>query len=161
MKSLLSWLIAMFMILFWIFRIAVVLTVQYGAEDFGGFILIEKTFEIAMLFVTLLCLILVVKRKILGGLIYTVGYGWYFGVYIINTVLPLLSKGDPLEFETLINVMAGVIAVVLGMVAMLDVVFERSRAKHYSDERTDWYFKTDKYDRKYDERADKNQYRTL
>ena len=161
MKSLLSWLISMFIGLFWIFRIVVTLSVQYGAESFGGFIVIEKTFEIAMLFVTLLCLILIIKRKALGGIIYLAGYGFYFGGYIVNTVLPVLSKGETVEFEMLINVVVGLLAVVLGLVAALDVVFEKSRAKHYSDDKTDWYFKTDKYDRKYDERADKNQYRTL
>ncbi len=161
MKSLLSWLISMFIALFWIFRIIVTLSVQYGADSFGGFIVIDKTFEIAMLFVTLLCVILIVKRKALGGLIYLLGYGFYFGGYVVNTVLPVLSNGETVEFEMLINVIVGLLAVILGLVAALDVLFEKSRAKHYSDDKTDWYFKTDKYDRKYDERADKNQYRTL
>lgn len=161
MKSLLSWLITMFIALFWMFRIVVTLSVQYGAESFGGFIVIENTFEIAMLFITLLCIVLIVKRKALGGIIYLVGYGLYFGGYVVNTVLPVFSKGETVEFEMLINVLVGLLAVILGFVAAADVVFERSRAKHYSDDKTDWYFKTDKYDRKYDERADKNQYRTL
>ncbi len=151
----------MFIVMFWIFRIIVTLTVQYGADNFGGFIVIDNTIEIVMLFVTLLCLILFVKRKMLGGIFYLIGYGWYFGTYIVNTVIPILSSGEPLEFEMIINTFAGIVAIIIGIVAILDIVFERSRAKHYSDDKTDWYFKTNKYDRKYDERADKNQYRTL
>ena len=161
MKSLLSWLVVSFMTMFWMFRIVVTLTVQYGANDFAGFVVVNLTFEIAMLFITLLCMILIVKRKLLGGLIYLVGYGWYFGTYVIETVLPLLKTGEPIDIFIVENVFIGIIAVALGLVAVMDIFFERSKAKHYSDDRTDWYFKGDKYDRKLDERADKNQYRTL
>ena len=151
----------MFMVMFWVFRIIVTLTVQFGADDFGGFIVINNTFEIVMLFVTLLCLILFIKRKMLGGIIYLAGYGYYFGGYVVNTVLPMLSSKEPLEPGVILNVFVGALAVILGIVAILDIVFERSRAKNFSDNKTDWYFDNDKYDRKYDERADKNQYRTL
>ena len=53
MKSLASWLLVFFMAMFWVFRIIVTLSAQFGS-DFGGFIVFNNTLEIAMLFISLL-----------------------------------------------------------------------------------------------------------
>ena len=78
-------LIVMFMVMFWIFRIIVTLSAEFGI-DLEGFTPLNKEMEIILLFVTLLCVLLVVKRKILGGLIYLLAYGMYFGVDIVNNI---------------------------------------------------------------------------
>ena len=54
MKNVASWLLVFFMGMFWVFRIAVTLSTQFGG-DFGGFIVFNNTFEIVLLFLTLLC----------------------------------------------------------------------------------------------------------
>ena len=149
------------MVIFWIFRIVVTLSVQFGAESFGGFLVFNNTFEIVMLFVSLLCLILIVKRNIMGGIIYLIGYGAYFGTYLVANAIPALISGETMDIVVIQNVFVTAISLILGIVAILDIVFEKVKAKHFSDDKTDWYFGNDKYDRKYDERADKNQYRTL
>ena len=147
--------------MFWAIRMVVTLSVQFGgSSDFGGFIVINETFEIALLFVSILCFILIVKRKVLGAVIYIAGYAWYFGIYFVKTVFPILSEGNELDLVIIENIIAGVIAIVLGLCTMIDIAVERTKAKHFSDNKTDWYFGNDKYDRKYDDRADKNQYRT-
>ena len=161
MKSLTSWLITSFMVMFWVFRIVVMISVQNGAESFGGFLVFNSTFEIIMLFVSLLCFVLIVKRNVLGGIIYLLGYGAYFGTYLVANAIPALISGELMDMTVLQNVFVTAISLVLGLVAILDIAFEKVKAKHFSDDKTDWYFGTDKYDRKYDERADKNQYRTL
>ena len=69
MKNVASWLLVFFMGMFWMFRIAVTLSAQFGG-DFGGFIVINNTFEIALLFLTLLCFILIMKRNISTDYIY-------------------------------------------------------------------------------------------
>ena len=89
MKNVASWLLVFFMGMFWMFRIAVTLSAQFGG-DFGGFIVINNTFEIALLFLTLLCFILIMKRNIWGGIIYFIANCIYFGGYIVNTLIPAL-----------------------------------------------------------------------
>ena len=159
MKSITSWLVVFMLAIVWIFRIIVTCYGQFGG-DWGGFIVIDNTIEIAMLFISILCFILIIKRKALGGIIYLVGYGYYFGSYIISNV-STLADGETLAIDVVQNVAVGVIILILGLCAILDIAWEKTRANHFSDNKTDWYFKNKNYDRKYDDRADKNQYKTL
>ena len=160
MKSLTSWLTIMFMGLFWIFRIIVTLSAQMGG-DLGGFIVINNPVEILMLFLSLLCFVLIAKRIIWGAIVYVIGYGWYFGSYLVGNFFPALFSGEKIDMVVLQNSVVGILGIVLGLVAILNIAYERTKTKHFSDNKTDWYFDNDKYDRKMDERADKNQYRTL
>ena len=159
MKSLSSWLLAMFMFMFWAFRIMITIATQYGSDGFGGFIVFNMTFEIVMLFVSLLCFVLFIRRMLLGGIIYLVGYGVYFGNYIITNAIPTLISSEEMDMIVLENVILAVLGIILGLCLTLDIVFERARAKHFSDNKTDWFFDNKNYDRQFDERADRNQYK--
>ena len=159
MRSLSSWLILMFMIMFLAFRVVVTLSTQYG-RDLAGFMVIDNTIEIVLLFVSLLCFALFVKRLLLGGLIYLIGYGYYFGKYIFESI-PILTSSESMDIIVVENVIIGILAILLGLFAVIDILVEKSRKKNYSDNKTDWFFKNKKYERDLDERADKNQYRTL
>ncbi len=160
MKSLASWLLVFFMGIFWLFRVIVTMSAQYGG-DFGGFIVFNNTIEIALLFISLLCLILIVKRKILGGIIYLAGYGYYFGSYLFATAIPALISAESMDMMVLQNVMIASIGLIIGLCLVIDLAMERVRRKNYSDNKTDWFFDNKDFDRKMDDRADKNQYRTL
>ena len=160
MKNVLRWLLVFFMAMFWIFRIVVTLSAQFGS-DFGGFIVFNNTFEIALLFLVLVCFILIVRRNIWGGIVYFVSYCIYFGGYIVNNLFPALSYEEPIDMLILQNSMVGVLGIVLSLCIVIDIAFQRIKTKHFTDNKTDWYFNNEKYDRKMDERADKNQYRTL
>ena len=160
MKNVASWLLVFFMVMFWVFRIAVTLSAQFGG-DFGGFIVFNNTFEIVLLFLSLLCFILIVRRMIVGGIIYTIAYGIYFGGYIINNLIPALGSENGADTIVLQNSIVGLLGVVIGLCVVIDIAVQKVTAKHFTDNKTDWYFNNDKYDRKMDERADKNQYRTL
>ena len=50
---------------------------------------------------------------------------------------------------------------VLAIAAIFDVLLDKSRKANPVDKNTDWFYKNKDYDRKLDERADKNNYRTL
>ena len=158
MKSLASWLSIMFLAMFWAFRVAVTLSAQYG-RDFGGFIVFDNTIEIALLFVSLLCFVFVAKRNILGPIIYLFGYGWYFGTYLINNFVPALTSGEPMDSIILENSFVTLIGLILGTMTLLNIAYEKTKLKHFTDNKTDWYFDNDKYNRKFDERADRNEYR--
>ena len=162
MKCLSSWLLIMFMGMFWIFRIVVTLAVQYSPEEnFGGFIVFDRTLEIIMLFVSLLCFALILKRVIWGGVIYLVGYGFYFGKYIFINAIPALTMAGEMDIGIVQNLIIAFLGILLGLFVIIDIMFERTKNKHFSDKKTDWFFDNKDYDRKYDDRADKNQYRTL
>ncbi len=160
MKSLISWLLVLFMAMFWVFRVIVAVSAQFGRE-FGGFIVFNNTTEMVLLFVDLFCFILIVKRKLIGGIIFLAGYGWYFGSYIINNLIPALSSEDGVDMVIFQNSIIGILGIIIALCIVINIAFEKVKLRHFTDKKTDWYFDDDKYDRKLDDRADKNQYRTL
>lgn len=160
MKSLFSWLLAFFMVIFWGFRIIVAIFAQMG-KDFGGFIAFDNTTEVILLFVSILCFVLYLRRRILGPVIYLAGYGYYFGTYIFNVAIPALADAETLDFIVFENLFVALIGLVFGLLSLFDVLIDRAKMKHFSDQKTDWFFDNKDYDRKMDDRADKNQYRTM
>ena len=160
MKNVASWLLVFFMAMFWMFRIAVTLSSQFG-EDFGGFIVFNNTIEISLLFISLVCFILIIRRIIWGALLNLVTYCFYFGGYIVQNLIPAIGSEEGIDMSILQNSVVGALGIVISLCIVIDIAVQRINAKHFSDNKTDWYFNNDKYDRKLDERADKNQYRTL
>jgi len=158
MKSLSSWLLVMFMAMFWIFRIVVAFQAQYE-QDFGGFIAFNMTIEVILLFLTILCMALVLRRNIIGGIIYLGSYGYYFGGYILTNAIPSLVNGEELNMSVLQNAMVAAVGLLIAIFVFFDLLIARVRRRDPKDKKTDWYFQNEKYDRKYDERADKNEYR--
>ncbi len=158
MKSLSSWLLVMFMGMFWIFRIVVAFQAQYE-KDFGGFIAFNMTVEVILLFLAILCMALVLRRNIIGGIIYLGAYGYYFGGYLLSNCLPALMNGETLSMSTLQNAMVCAVGLLIAIFVFFDLLIARVRKRDPKDKKTDWYFQNEKYDRKYDERADKNEYR--
>ena len=158
MKNLSSWLLVMFMFMFWIFRIAVTYQAQYEKE-FGGFIAFNFNIEVALLFIVVLCMILILRRFLIGGILYLVSYGYYFGGYILSNALPGLLEGESLSMSVLQNTMVSFIGIVLAVCVFLDLVVQKARKRDPKDKKTDWFFNNEQYDRKMDDRADKNQYR--
>lgn len=158
MKSLTSWLLVFFMFLFWVFRIIVALQSQYG-DSFGGFIAFNFNVEVILLFLTVLCFILIVRRYLIGGILYLVSYGYYFGSYLLSNILVLLDEGGSLSMTSAQNMMAAAIGLFLAICVFADIFIEKARRRDPKDKKTDWFFKGTQYDRKYDERADRNQYR--
>ena len=158
MKNVGSYLLVFFMVMFWIFRVVVALTGTMGF-DFP-FQPINLTFEIILLFVTLACTILVVKRKLIGAFVYLVGYGLYFGVDLFNWIVKL-SSGVSIEITDYTIILMSFIGVVLPVCVTFELLMDKNRKAHPVDKKTDWFYKNEQFDRKMDERADKNNYRTL
>lgn len=158
MKSLSTWLLVMFMVMFWGFRIVVAFQAQYG-HDFGGFIAFDFNTEIILLFLTIISFILVIRRNLIGGLIYIISYGYYFGGYIVTNLLPGLLSGEVVQFSILQNGLVSSVGLLLAFCVLFDLVISRIRRREPKDKKTDWFFNNEQYDRKMDERADKNQYR--
>ena len=59
------------------------------------------------------------------------------------------------------NAFISLIGVILPIAVLFDLKIDKNRKANPVDKKTDWYYKDEKYDREMDERADKNNYRTL
>ncbi len=156
MKNFTTYLFVMFMAMFWVFRIIVAFCYNLGIDFIT--VPIDLNFEIVLLFLTFISMILVIKRSMLGGLIYLAGNGLYFGYYIYS-LLTSMSAGLTLQNYT--DLIFAVIGIVIPLLIVFDTLLDRNRKAHPVDKKTDWFYKNKDYDRVKDERADKNQYRTL
>ncbi len=154
--ALISYLITMFAGLFWIFRVVVALTMSLDVNI--GFTVPNLTEEIVMLFVTLLCLVLIVRRKLLGAILYAISYGWYFGKDILNVVIQI-QNGETLNASQMLNVFVAFIAVILAISTVVDIGINKNRKGSTKDKKTDWFYKNEQFDREFDERADRNNYK--
>ncbi|MCI9365858.1 MAG: hypothetical protein HFJ54_04620 [Clostridia bacterium] len=154
MKNLTTYLFVMFMIMFWVFRIIVAFCYNMGLEFIT--IPMDLNFEIILLFLTFVAMILVIKRSMLGGIIYLIGYGLYFGTSIFNT---LTANGAVMDMMTYTDLLFSGIGILLPILVLFDLLLDKNRKAHPKDKKTDWFYKNKEYDRQLDERADKNQYR--
>ena len=155
MRTFANWMIAMFMIMYWGFRVVV----AYQAANYADFFVkpINLTVEIILLFVTVVCIVLVFKRKLIGGIIYFLSYLAYFGTDLIQTVIPVFS-GEAVELEAM-SAFTSFLGIVLAFAVLLDLTVDKGRKP--KDKKTDWFYTNKDYDRDYDDRADRNNYRTL
>lgn len=158
MKNLSSWLITFFIIMFWAFRVIVALMGSMESE----FIVapIDNTIEIILLFVVLLLVPFIFKRKLLAAIIYLLAYGWYFGRGLLSNTI-LMINGETLNSTIYFEMFISLIAVALPIATTFDILFDKARMKNPVNKETDWFYKNKEYDRQLDERADKNNYRTL
>ena len=159
MKKFSTYLLVMFMVVFWIVRIIVTLMAQLG-KDFMGMVPMNQTFEIVILFATLLCLILVVKRKLIGSLLYLTLHAIYFGGDITNK-LSIMVNGEALTLGENMQLMFSMLGIILALAVLIDLLLDKNRKNNPKDKKTDWFYKNDEFDRKLDDRADKNNYRTM
>ena len=86
-------------------------------------------------------------------------YGFYFGGYILQNFIPALMSENGADITIMQNGFVSLIAIVIAFCVFFDLLVNKIRKRDPKDKKTDWFFQNDKYDRKYDERADKNQYR--
>ena len=156
-----TWMLAVFMVMFWLFRAIVALCTQYSI-DLMGIVSYNFNIEVIIAFLTLLCIVLVVKRKLIGSLLYLMLYGTYFGEHFITNIIPLIQGNVTLSIEYIMNVFVDFVAIVLALAVLLDILVDKGRKANPIDRKTDWYFKNEKYDEELkdrDQREDKNEYK--
>ena len=163
MKNFSTWMLVMFMGMFWIFRIVVAVTYEMQI-DFGGIQPFNQTMEIVLLFVVLICMLLIIKRKLVGALIYLLAYGMYFGTSMITGLSNLFSTSTEISASGMgmyLSTFISLIGIIIPIAVLLDLLMDKGRKANPHDKKTDWFYKNEKFDRELDERADKNNYRTL
>lgn len=160
MKNFSTWMLVMFMVMFLLFRILVAVAAEFKWDI--GFTPLNQQMEVMLLFVTLVCVILVVKRKMVGALLYLLAYGMYFGVDILNNAQTLLSAVEGnIDVNIYMNLFISLIGMIIPIAVLLDLLMDKGRKNHPKDKKTDWFYANEQFDRKLDDRADKNNYRTL
>ena len=157
MKNFSSWLIAMFAFMFWGFRLLGTVLNSIGIEFM--FVPSNMTMEIALLFITFICICFMVKRKLLAAAIYLACHFIYYGPTFVQHFTQILDQTLPTE--QYMSVLFELFALVLAIAALFDVLLDKNRKAHPTDKKTDWFYTNKDYDRKLDERADKNNYRTM
>lgn len=155
MKSFASWLIVMFAGLFWLLRLVVLFTSSMGIE----FIVqpINEQTEIILLFITVICIVLIAKRKMAGGVIYLLTHLVYFGMDAFQRFRTIINGNTSLE--SIVAALCSIIGIILPLFAFIDLLLDQGRKTSGGDKKTDWFYKNKDFDRQLDERADKNHYK--
>lgn len=157
MTSLFSYLITILAVIFWFFRIAV----AYFATVGEAFICepMNLQFEILILFLTVPCFVLILKRNLIGAAIYFSIYALYFGTAVYNTVQNLTMIEDGIGMVSGMNFFVAILGIIIPLLTFLDILVNKNRLSVSKDREADWFYKNEKFDRDFDERADRNQYK--
>lgn len=159
MKNLSTYLVVMFMIMYWIFRIVLAVTNTIGIDM--GITIPNYNMEIALLFITIVSIVLVIKRNIVGSLLYLLSYALYFGTPLFNGIMAVVSSDGSFDINSYTTLFVNALGIVIPLFVLFEMLIEKNRMAHPVDKKTDWFYKNEEYDRKLDDRADKNNYRTL
>ena len=157
MKNFSSWLIMMVAFIFWGVRLVGTVMGSIGSDFI--FEPSDMTMEVALLFITFICICFFAKRQLWASIIYLAGHFLYYGSSLI-THFSQMAEGS-LGLDLYIPMFLEFIGVILPIVALIDVLLDKNRKANPKDEQTDWFYKNEEFDRNMDDRADKNNYRTL
>lgn len=155
--TLFSYMLTVFGVILWLFRSVVCALYTSGTD----FIIqpLNVTFEIILVFATIPCIVLVFKRNIIGAACYMALYVSYFGTAIYNTMNNTVSA-DGLNVGNSLDLAVSIIGIIIPVLTFFDILFNKHRKSVIGGKKsTDWYYKNKDFDRKLDERADKNQYK--
>lgn len=156
MKSLFSYLITFCAVIYWIFRVIVSLMYATGAE----FICepLNPTLEILILFLTIPSIIFIIRRNLIAATLYFAMYAAYFGTILYNSLSGVIGTEEALSLNDTTAILFTALGVLIPFLVFLDIFIQRNRFSP-KDRNTDWFYNNEQFDRKIDERADKNQYK--
>ena len=121
-------LIIIFMVMFWMFRAIVALCTQFSI-DFIGIVSYNLTFEIIISFITLICIILVIRRNLIGALAYFLMYGLYYGQHLFNSLISIVG-GETISIALSANLVCDLMATLLAIFCLFDVILDKNRKAH-------------------------------
>lgn len=157
MRTMSNYLIIMLSIILFVFRLVVVFTAVIGIE-----FMIEPVsipYEMILLFIMIICIILMSKNKLSGAIVLVVASIAYYGPSLLEQIKYLSSNA--VSIETATQTIVSIICLVIPIFAFFIIALAKEQEKRPVDKKTDFFYKNEAYDRKFDERADKNNYRTM
>lgn len=151
-----SYFLTFLAVIFWIFRIFVAIMESIGEVFICN--TLNLGIEILIIFLSLPCLLLIIKRNLIGATLYLGMYGAYFGTALYNSYFGI-NLDQELQITNTISLISSAIGVIIPIFVFIDILLNKNRTNNSLNKKTDWYYNNDKFDREYDERADKNQYK--
>ncbi|MGP1608443.1 MAG: hypothetical protein ACTTGJ_01140 [Clostridium sp.] len=142
--ELFSYMLNAFAVLYWIFRAYIV-----ASGGTSGIVSPNQEIEIFVILITLISIVMVIKRKLFFAAIYLATYFAFFGVYILK-----MLEGS-MDSKNFVVYMLGI---AIALFNFLDVLLNKNR-KVGQNKKGEWFYGNDKYEREYDDRADTNQYK--
>ena len=85
-------------------------------------------------------------------------YVSYFGTALYNNFMGI-NGTQGLTISNSVSLLSSALGIILPIFVFLDILINKNRRNIKLDKKTAWYFKNEKFDRVYDERADRNQYK--
>lgn len=150
-----SYLLTVFAVVFWIFRVIVTLLFQLDMPFFAT--PVNTNAEIVVLFLTLPCIILVIKRNIVGAACYLAVYASYFGTALYEAIQEVGIDG--LNITNSANMLCILVGIIIPVLTFIDILLNKNRTLGKGKKKEDWFYNNEAYDRQFDERADRNQYK--
>lgn len=152
--ELISYLFSMFAVFFWIFRLVVAIAPSLNFNI--PFTSANPTFEIIVLFISVIGLIGIFKRKTFLTAIYLAASFAYYGYEIFSIVSNPEVEISGNEIKA---IAICVIALLIALINFLDVLLNKERKGSTKDDNLDWYYEEGKFEREKDERDDQNRYK--
>lgn len=117
------------------------------------------TIEIVLLFASLVFIVGIIKGKLWAAILYFTSYALYLGIPLLEFIISNASNGF---WNTLIsnyNMLASIIGIVIAFLPFMYILANIGRDGNKKMKDMEWFFKKGNYERVYDERADRNQYK--
>ena len=118
MVGMLSYLISFLGILFWIFRLVVVFCASMKIDI--GVVPINLNVEIIVLFISIPCFALIIKRNLAGAFAYFIIFAFYFGNDLYNQFT------GTMDIQALLIDFVGII---LPLISLIDIAVNKDRMR--------------------------------
>ena len=153
-KDVSNYMVLMLMAIFWGVR----LVATYCAATGRDFMITpqNQVVEIILLFVVVVCAALVYRRNIIGGIIYLVAYGLYFGPALFDQIINLI-KDPAFRLDDSLDMIFSALGIILAIAVVMSLVYDKMKTP--TGKKTEWFYDNKETDRKLDERADHNNYK--
>jgi len=155
MLGIFSYLITIFGMFYWCFRAYVSLMFALGRPFFCE--PVNAGLEITMLFISVPCLVFIVKRSLVAATVFFGMYVAYFGQAVYESILQMMENG--VEIINASSLFVNILGILIPLLTFLDILLNKNRKGYGGGKKSDIFYKGDKFERNYDERADKNQYK--
>ena len=132
-----SYLISFSGIGYWLFRVIVCVMSTNNEEFFTA--PINLPLEIALLFFSLICFVMIFKRSTLGGALFFASYTIYFGTALFEAIQTFKDSGQITLSVTTYLVYA--LGIIIPFLNFLDCWLMKSRKLFSGSGNTDWYYK--------------------
>ena len=157
MTSIFSYMLTFMGIIFWLVR-TVIAVMEYLGKAFICTTL-NLNIEIIVIFATLICFLFVIKRNLIGAAFYLGINGAYFGTALFNSLMKITDAEYGLATNTTIDLLLAVMGILIPLFTFLDILINKNRKNTTLNSKVGWFYDNEQFDRKFDERADRNEYK--